>query len=144
MRHKKAIISLVLTTVLFLGSVAYAQGSWQTIPFDMTILPELAEPAFTMFNDLEATLPLIGIHWGQVNYGQHLSFVIYVKNTGDATGVAGIRVLEDTSSWLDWAVTPTPQTIDPGEVVTFSWEADVTAVVTEPSYKAAHFDCYEP
>ena len=144
MRHKKALIALILTVVLFSSSVVYAQGTWHIVPFDMTINPNTSEPAFTMYVDPEATLPLTGVHFGQVESGQHLDFEIYVKNTGEATGMAGVRVPVDTSTWLDWTVTPSPQSINPGDVVMFLWEADVIAVVESPTFTSASFECYEP
>ena len=129
-KRKKVIsISLVglvavIVAVLLIISATLAAVVLFVIPNTMTIVSAPLEAE--AFADLECTIPMPAIAWGNQEHGAHIQIIVYVKNTGvePLTGVY-MLIQEDVSAFMTYSFTPATLDLLAGEVGQFLFEADI-------------------
>jgi len=86
----------------------------KTVPSDVNII--IGPKGLGVFVDLECTLPLTALHWGDVARGQSPSLDTYLKNIETEPINVGANTLENISAWGSLVGAPVAVSLNGGVV----------------------------
>lgn len=118
-----SLVALIVAVVMIISATLAAVVLF-VIPATINIVAAPLEAE--AFADLECTIPMPAIAWGNQEHGAHLQIDIYVKNTGvePLTGIYMV-IQEDVSAFMTYSFTPATVDLLAGEVGHFLFEADI-------------------
>ena len=103
-----------------------------------------AQPEAEVFYDPECTVPVHTVHWGEeVERGQGLEFVFYVKNTGTEPIDAGITIPDDVSAIMSYTFTPASLPLTANQTGNITLSIDILPDAPLGYYESS-YDGYTP
>ncbi len=122
---KNALIFIILGTATFVVAANYGLAIKTTVTEDAAIKSSVVSPPkteiiLTVYSDSSCTTPLDSIDWGILGKGEVVNHVVFLKNTGNATGIAQCKFSnfspKNAESYIDLSWDSEGATLNPGEV----------------------------